>query len=130
MRRLLWMMALALGAAAEIPEPAREYRQLRTQVGHFQGGAWNDQVDRWGGRKQQLMSLLGERLAQAQESTIREWMGEPDEVWLPRKGQRWMVNNDQQHRILIYRWRGMHDFLYFVMDGPKSLGSHWWMAGE
>jgi len=33
-----------------VEELAEEYRALRKRKGHFSGGEWDDDMDRWGGR--------------------------------------------------------------------------------
>jgi hypothetical protein len=35
---------------------AAQFREIRKIEGHFDGGTWNDEVDRWEGRKHRLMS--------------------------------------------------------------------------
>ena len=48
--------------AASTAELGAAFRVLRQQPGHFSGGAWSDDVDRWGGRKHQVMTALAEAL--------------------------------------------------------------------
>ncbi|MDH4138605.1 MAG: hypothetical protein OEW09_18070, partial [Anaerolineae bacterium] len=49
-------------ATDPIEDIAAEFRSLRTIKGHFGGGTWNDDVDKWMGRKHQFMIQLGSRL--------------------------------------------------------------------
>lgn len=107
-----------------------EFRELRTVRGHFGGGSWVEAVDAWGGRKHQIMGELGEALAKAPESCIREIMGPPDAVSHPGDLSWTLVGPAAGTHLLVYEWRGMHDFLYFTRDGSAALGYGWWMAGE
>jgi hypothetical protein len=34
------------------------------------------------------------------------------------------------YELLIYYWRGMHDFLYFTSQGETIIVSGWWYAGD
>ena len=36
----------------------------------------------------------------------------------------------QDEKILIYYWRGMHDFLYFVLANNQLISKHWYYALE
>ena len=125
----------ACATAASLEDLAAEFRALRTQRGHFSGGEWNDAVDRWGGRKHQVMVELAEALGdgtRARADVVR-LMGEPDEVL--RKDRRAFTDayngNDARVReLLVYEWRGRHDFLFFTSDDARVLGAEWWFAGE
>ena len=102
---------------ARLKSLGQEYQELRKQKGHFTGGGeWNNAVDRWDGRKHQVMGELGELLSTG-ESTERllSVMGEPD----ARDGSHW-----------VYYWRGRHDYLFFDCKDGKIVKSDWWMAGE
>ena len=93
----------------------REYQELRKQKGHFNGGEWNAALDRWNGRKHQVMCELGTRLDKGSTRTLLELMGEPD----AREGPNW-----------LYYWRGRHDYLFFECREDQVLKSDWWMAGD
>ena len=98
-----------------------EFRRLRAIRGHMSGGgAWNDDVDKWAGRKHTVMGLLRDRLGVAgtQRARVVEVMGEPDPS-LPEDGPR-----------LVYQWRGRHDYLWFRIRDEVVVESGWWMAGE
>ncbi|MBT9583670.1 hypothetical protein IV102_09975 [bacterium] len=118
--------------ASTLQELSREYQRLRTVKGHFQGGQWNDEVDRWAGRKHEVMSDLGDALGQAgtRESDIIRWMGPPDERATPGSHSWASARPDQGDYLLVYCWRGHHDFLYFLCSKERVLSSQWWMAGE
>lgn len=126
--------AAALAAPETLESMAAEYRELRKVKGHFGGGEWRDDVDRWAGRKHELMAKLGEELGAGKHlaSEIEKLMGPPDEV-LGRDSVYWKYD-DRLHpeatRMLVYLWRGHHDFLYFMCKGDRVLGRRWFMAGE
>jgi len=53
---------------APLEQLAADFRRLRTVPGHFGGGKWNDDVDRWMGTKHRLMLELGTRLGRCEFS--------------------------------------------------------------
>lgn len=114
---------------------AAEYRALRAIPGHFGGGEWNDAVDRAGGRKQVVLAALGERLGDGHSSRaeVEALLGPPDDVLRPGDPLYAAALRDDAPKAveaLVYRWRGMHDFLYFASDGRRVLSSGWWFAWE
>jgi len=102
-------------------ELADEYRTLRKKKGHFNGGEWADDLDRWDGRMHSVMAQLGQNLGTPEhtESEITGLMGEPD--------SRPTVNGDTH---LIYLWRGWHDYLYFICRNGRVKESRWYFAYE
>jgi len=126
--------------ACTIADVAAEFRALRTVKGHFEGGAWNAAVDRWMGCKHRVMIQLQSRLSAGQYETaqIVEWLGPPDRtdpadyadydfiMRYPELGP----PADGSYELLIYFWRGSHDFLYFVSHRNIIIDSGWWYAGE
>jgi len=123
-----------------IQDIAAEFRNLRTVKGHFQGGTWNDDVDKWMGRKHQLMIQLGSRLGAGEhsEAEVIQLLAPPDVI--AREGDETfdLVNSlwdfekpaTGPYELLIYYWRGTHDFLYFTSQGETIINSGWWYAGE
>ena len=119
---------------------AAEFRNLRKTQGHFEGGTWNDDVDKWMGRKHQLMIQLASHLGAGEHSTaqVMEWLAPPDLI--ARQGDDLfdLVSSLPEfekpatgpYELLIYYWRGTHDFLYFTSQGETILNSGWWYAGE
>jgi hypothetical protein len=134
--------AVILGKATQeaIQAMADGFRSLRAIQGHFGGGAWNDDVDKWMGRKHQLMIELGDRLGEGAYGRARvvDLLGTPDAT--ARQGDALYELIDSQpeferpaggaYEFLIYHWRGEHDFLYFTSRGEAILNSGWWYAGE
>jgi hypothetical protein len=135
------MVAMTSPSTSEAVEViAEELRSLRAIKGHFEGGVWDDRVDQWGGRKQELMTQLGSRfgLGTNTNAQVVDLLGPPDQI--VREGDRLFEMVARQSipersahdslELLIYYWRGAHDFLYFRSNGRNILGSGWWYAYE
>lgn len=119
---------------------ADEFRSLRAVRGHFAGGTWNDDVDKWMGRKHQLMIELGDRLGGGAYSRTRvvDLLGAPDATAHEGDELYDLIQDRAEsegpaggaYEFLIYHWRGAHDFLHFTSRGETILNSGWWYAGE
>jgi hypothetical protein len=118
---------------------ATEFGNLRAIKGHFDGGDWNDDVDKWMGRKHQVMIELGLHLGTGEYDTaeVTRLLDSPDLT--AREGDDlfgWVSDLPEfeepagSYELLIYTWRGTHDFLYFVSQDEGIVGSGWWYAGE
>ena len=112
---------------------AAEYRELRKIKGHYAGGEYVESVDKFGGRKHEVMAQLGTSLGDGSftEAQVVELMGPPDQFAEP--GNPWwslIRNSEGSERALLYYWRGGHDLLYFRVHAGKVIGSDWWMAYE
>jgi hypothetical protein len=124
----------------ESEELAAQFRDLHTIKGHFQDGDWNADVDTWMGRKHQLMLQLGARLGagDCRRAQVVQLLGPPDLT--AREGDApfdWVSRLPEfekpatgPYELLIYYWRGTHDFLYFAAQGESILNSGWWQAGD
>ena len=122
-----------------IEDVAAEFRSLRSVQGHFGGGAWNDDVDKWMGRKHQLMIQLGTQLGSGAygKAKVVRLLGSPDLTAGPGDDMFDLIDTlpefeapSTAYEFLIYAWRGTHDFLYFTSQGETILNSGWWYAGE
>jgi len=73
---------------SQIEQMASEFRELQTISGHFTGDTWNDDVDRWMGRKHKLMLELGSRLAgdEYHKREVTRLLDPPDQI--ARQGDR------------------------------------------
>lgn len=101
---------------------AAEFRDLRKQTSHYkQGGEFNHNVDPYGSRMHQVMEELEARLTPAPPTIadLTALLGEPD-AKETREGL----------LVLLYYWRGRHDYLYFVTDGKKVTAIRWYFAYE
>ena len=133
---------LLAGQGCDLPagtrELAAEFERLRAVQGHFQGGSWIDDVDAWMGRKHQVMIELGSRLGGrgCTQAQVTDLLGPPDQVAGPGDAAFDQVSHladfqkppGEAYELLVYDWRGAHDFLYFTSEGGTILGSGWWHA--
>ena len=121
-------------------ELAAEFRRLRAVQGHFQGGEWNAEVDGWMDRKHQVMIDLGSRLGDGGcgRTQITDLLGPPDVIAGPgdvvfdlvSRQPEFQVPLPADYELLIYYWRGAHDYLYFTAEGQTISSSGWWHAYE
>lgn len=123
---------------------AKEFAALRTVRGHFDGGNWAADVDRWQGRKHQVMQCLAAGLSAAGTPVerVRERMGEPDaRVNCPSAECEGVVRlmearADGAQRVAttrqlwVYQWRGQHDRLVFSVVAGKVSDVGWAYALE
>jgi hypothetical protein len=132
----LWFAFVGACATADATSAlAGKFRELRAQRGHFSGGAWNDAVDRFEGRKHVVMQALASELGNGSrtKADVIALLGAPDAV--AERGDELFRNSydgadARVSELLIYEWRGRHDYLYFTSDGRQVLGHGWWMAYE
>jgi hypothetical protein len=123
-----------------IQELADEFKSLRAPEGHFGGGTWNDDVDKWMGRKHRLMIELGARLGAGAYGRTRavDLLGAPDAIAREGDALHDLIRNRAEferpaggpYEFLVYHWRGEHDFLYLTVREETVLGAGWWYAGE
>jgi hypothetical protein len=124
----------------ETEEIAAQFRDLRAIKGHFQDGDWNADVDTWMGRKHQIMLQLGARLGagNCRREQVVQLLGPPDLTaregdapfdWVSRLAE-FEKPATGPYELLIYYWRGTHDFLYFTAQSESILNSGWWQAGD
>jgi hypothetical protein len=124
----------------EIMETAVSFHKLRAQRGQFDDGTWSDEIDEWMGTKHSMMIELGNYLGTGSftRKAVEQLLGEPDQI--VKEGDplyttiesiptRFPHKNDTTE-YLIYNWRGTHDFLFFIVQDDKVIGSDWWYAGE
>lgn len=122
---------------------ATEYVALRGMQGQFSGGVWTPEIDEWDGPKHRAMQVIGETLMARpyDRATILRLLGEPDERLWPADplydsllaataSDAGAAELIEPAEILIYHWRGNHDYLYLLMDGETLLQVNWWHAGE
>jgi hypothetical protein len=127
-------------ANVPLEEIAADFRKMRKIKGHFDGGRWNREVDRWMGRKHRLMIQLGLRLASGKyhKSDIGKLMDPPDQTVKKGHDLFKLITGQPGYdslkvgprEFLVYYWRGKHDFLFFTCDNNRIVNSGWWYAGE
>lgn len=134
---LLLMLPLH-GHAQDAAALSRQWQAMRMQNGHFDGAAWNAEIDAWQGAKHRLMQQLAQRAAQERWTAgqTKGWMGEADQVL--REGDadhaRTLAQVQWQGRargeFWLYRWRGTHDLLVFALQGGQVAAVGWLHALE
>jgi len=129
---IFWVLAIAAACGnsraceGDAAQWAREYAALRQVRGHFDGGPWTADVDRWQGRKHQVMQCLAAEFSTPGVTTERllKRMGEPDS----RESCREEMGNGCER--WAYHWRGVHDRLVFTVGGGKVHRLDWDYALE
>jgi hypothetical protein len=117
---------------------AQQWQAMRARPGHFAGGEWDDQVDKWQGAKHQLMQQLfdlawGDRYDVAQ---LRALLGAPDRVWTPAADEyaNWLRMTEWHGQpageLWAYEWRGQHDQLLFAVEGEQVRAAGWLLMYE
>lgn len=136
----------AAGPAAAAPpaegDAAQSFRALRKLRGHFDGGTWSDDLDRWQGRKHVAMQRLAQHMLRerAPAAQLRRVMGEPDGMLQPGQAAHARALAEGQWQsgsagtpsaagntaaLWLYRWRGTHDQLAFALDHDLVVASGW-----
>jgi hypothetical protein len=112
---------ISCACEGDVQQWSRDYLVLKTVRGHFDGGAWTPDVDRFGGPKHEMMQCLAQA-ARSQAVTkfvLLQWMGVPDEARVAGPTQ-----------YLVYHWRGRHDRLVFTLFNGKVSETKWDLALE
>jgi hypothetical protein len=125
---------------ADLEQAGAEFRRLRSIAGHFGGGLWNDDVDKWMGKKHRLMIELESLIVEGnyERTCVIQLLGSPDQM--VSEGHRLYpaiidVLDDDKPKVasdeyLVYYWRAEHDFLFFTCRDAKVINSGWWYAGD
>jgi len=121
--------------AARLEKTAQEYREMR-KISPSPSNEFTQ-------RKADVMDELRQCLeaGKVDRKRIIQLMGAPDHV--ARKGSdlyQWALHSlkfsetprglEKAKDALIYEWRGLHDFMFFITDGKQPMISGWWMAME
>jgi len=79
-----------------------------------------------------VMTILSDSLYLGiSESEIIELMGEPDmHASKDYPIEHHFVGLKENERVLIYYWRGMHDFLYLSIKDNLLIYKNWYYARE
>jgi len=122
---------------ANLPALSREYRELRKTPSEPKPSTEFIQ------HKAEVMDQLRQCLdyMKADRKLVVDTLGAPDRI--VKKGEllykmafdsvkfsETPPHLDQAKEALIYEWRGLHDFMFFLMDGKKVILSSWWAALE
>jgi hypothetical protein len=124
--------------SADAQRLAQQWQTMRGKLGHFTGGAWDEQVDKWQGGKHQLMQQLLD-LAWAERYDAKQLLallGAPDRVLTPTAAEYadgLRQTNWQGHpagELWAYEWRGQHDQLLFAVEGEQLKAAGWLLMYE
>ena len=119
--------------ATQLPALGRDYREMREVS--LRGDP------EWDARMAKAMDQLRQCLdaEHAGKKRVLELLGKPDRVAKPNsmlyrmavsslKASETPPDLERSREALIYQWRGLHDFLFFLSDGKRILVSAWWAA--
>jgi hypothetical protein len=86
--------------------------------------------EKWNSEMHLIMSALKEILGKEGTSTksIIQYMGKPDGN--ERSVSQGTMKIEKGQKALVYKWRGYHDFVYFVYKNGKVKYADWYMAWE
>jgi len=121
---------------SEIEPLARRYRLLRQRQKALSPNQRDAELEKFGGAFHHSLEALGKAIGSGKwtRQELERWMGAPDDEVHP-SDPLW-TGTPQKDRgsdgkvLLVYRWRGLHDYLYFVSDGKRVLRSGWYAALE
>ncbi|PTL81756.1 hypothetical protein [Vitiosangium sp. GDMCC 1.1324] len=112
---------------------AAEFRVLR----QLPDEPWTPELKGWNGWMHQVMLELEHRLREGAylKPEVVQLLGEPDEVWpwLSRRSEYQLGLSGYTYdasEVLVYYWRGLHDFLFFSCEGPLIVQVDWFLAYE
>ena len=127
------------------PQDQADWHLLRQRQGHFTGGTWQNELDRYGGRKHQLLQSLSDCLVAsgAKRAAVLSSLGPPDESW-PASDSRhttlrarpdlsWLPALAGQHasdELWLYHWRGQHDQRVVLLRQGRVLAASWLLNHE
>lgn len=123
-----------------LEEAGLKFRELRKVKGHFNGGTWNPIVDKWMGRKHELMIHIAGSIKKksTSESELESLLGGPDNRLASGDFFLRLIKTLPDYQrflrdkcaVLVYQWRGNHDVLFFVSQAGSIVEMAWWYAGE
>ncbi|KAJ3190853.1 hypothetical protein HDU67_006127 [Dinochytrium kinnereticum] len=129
--------------SAEVSALGQEFQQLKAIKGHFEGGEFNKDVDGFNGSKHKTMEKLRETLGVAgtPAANVIAAMGKPDETSSAEVGALDTMPgpfvdsepsglSSEPGLYLIYKWRGNHDYLRFLIRDEKVVKADWYQALE
>jgi hypothetical protein len=116
----------------------QSFAQLRLIRGHFEGGPWNDAVDKWQGVKHVAMQQLAQSVlrAKAASEKTKELLGPPDKVLTKAQFAQLSEYAPVSWQgvagsvVWLYRWRGEHDQLAVSLDQGRVVAVGWLYALE
>jgi hypothetical protein len=102
-----------------------EYKQLKNSED-------KDCCRNYGSGLMNIMEILSDSIdLNTNEEQIIQIMGLPDTYASNQHPiEHHFTQLGKHDKFLIYYWRGMHDFLYFVLENNQLISKHWYYALE
>ncbi|CAF0988242.1 unnamed protein product [Didymodactylos carnosus] len=127
-----------MSSSDQLTAASETYKSLKNVQGHWQGKPFNTDVDAPNSKKEVSMKYLQEYLGKVGTSAddILNLMGKPDkeldkpDIELVHELNRQSYQCQDGTKIWIYEWRGMHDYVYFLIKDNKVALSAWYYAYE
>ncbi|KAI8850088.1 hypothetical protein BC829DRAFT_390397 [Chytridium lagenaria] len=151
-KQLLVLLLLVISTFANTSPPmtltaealtlGQQFQTLRTIKGHFEGGEYNADVDGFNGIKHKTMEKLREILGVkgTPAKNVITALGKPDATLSAAEaGIDTMpgpvldsppASSPQKGLYMIYKWRGNHDYLRFLIDDEQVVLADWYQALE
>jgi hypothetical protein len=145
MRSLLYLLIASILVACAIT-PANDdklnkllaqYSQLRIRQKALPQGVFDKELRSPDGQLSNVLGELGTQLGNPayKKADIIRLMGEPDAIKSGKDYQPHSIGERSEKPLaddllLIYFWRGWHDYLYFVSRNDVIQNAHWYFAGE
>jgi hypothetical protein len=114
-----------LAKGENIKEISKKYKKLRKHKNQ-------DCCKNYGSGLMTSMGVLKDSINLATtENNIIKIMGPPDAYATQKKPIEYhFAELKKNQKVLIYHWRGMHDFLYFVLEDNHLVNKDWYFAFE
>ena len=122
--------------ALSLEEMGLELHRLRALPSHFvrSPGTWHDDRDSWGSRMHQVMGKLVTHFGTpgTPRAALIATMGEPDQIAKPGDTLWDYAPRDAPpgSEMLIYHWRGLHDFAWLLVHDGEVVRADWYFAYE
>jgi hypothetical protein len=86
--------------------------------------------DKFGSNLFFVMNCLGDSLSEKKVAIkeVVETMGNPGSMYDKKVSE--MLKLEKNEDVLVYFWRGWHDFMYLVIANGKVVRYNWWFALE
>jgi hypothetical protein len=114
-----------LAKGASVKQISKKYKQLKKLQNQ-------DCCKNYGSGLMTVMGVLKDRIhLRTTENRIIEIMGQPDMYATKEHPVEYQFTKlEKNQKVLIYHWRGMHDFLYFVLQDNHLITKNWYFALE
>jgi hypothetical protein len=114
------------------PESIVSIERLSVEYQRLKKNPDRDCCNNYGSGLMDVMEILSDSIAVgSSEKRIIEIMGQPD-MFADKNHpiEHHFIQPAEGELILVYHWRGMHDFLYFVIQDNYLVLKNWYYAWE